>query len=102
MKEPSDANCLFLLSAFTTGRCAFLDCVLSLTLSTGLRLSTKWLANFFQQPSYSSMASRGRMPVGQSMRMTKMTMMKMARRMMKTVRQKCFDVPCVASADLCN
>lgn len=43
-------------AASTTGKCASSGFVLSLTLSTGLRFSTRWPVSFFQQPSFCSTA----------------------------------------------
>lgn len=67
-------------AASTTGRCASSGFVLSLTLSTGLRLLTRWPASFFQQPSFSSMAWRGHTPAEQNTTMTKMMTMKTGKR----------------------
>lgn len=58
-------------AASTTGRCASSGFALSLTLSTGLRLWTRWPASFFQQPSFCSMAWRGLTPAEQNTTMTK-------------------------------
>ena len=67
-------------AASTTGRCASSGFVLSLTLSTGLRLLTRWPASFFQQPSFCSMAWRGRTPAEQNMKTTRTMMMKTGKR----------------------
>lgn len=77
-------------AASTTGRCASSGFVLSLTLSTGLRLLTRWPASFFQQPFFCSMAWRGRTPAEQNTTMTKMMTTKTGKRRTIMVGNECY------------